>query len=108
MEHVDGVGHGAPGGDLRVGCPAVQDAVVRNVTQGIDVAVPLVVIVDADVVLGEAQAPGSDVDVGQQRHLVIRRVRVVTPRCVLSVWPTDTVSPLRTSPAAAAIRSAVR
>jgi hypothetical protein len=39
------------------------------VAEGFDVAVPVVVVVDADVVLGEAQGPGPDVAVGQHRHV---------------------------------------
>lgn len=90
------------------GLPPYREAVVRNVAEGIDVAVPLVVVVDADVVFGEAHAPGSDVDVGQHRHLVMRRLGVVDAPCVLSGRPSETVTPLRASRAAAAIRSAVR
>ena len=77
MQQVDRPGCCASGGDLHGGRPAVQEAVVRNVAEGVDVAVPLVVVIDADVVLGEAHAPGSDVDVGQHRHLVMRRLGVV-------------------------------
>ena len=43
-------------------------------------AVALVVVVDADVVLGEAHGPGSDVDVGQHRHVVVGGLRGVEPR----------------------------
>jgi hypothetical protein len=40
-------------------------------------AVALVVVIDADVVLDETHASGSEVDVGQHRHVVIRRLGTV-------------------------------
>jgi hypothetical protein len=76
-QQVDGVGGRAPGRDLGDGDAPVELALVPNVAERVDVAVTLVVVVDADVVLREAQAAGSDVDVGEQRHLVIRRLGVV-------------------------------
>ena len=62
-----------------LGHPVVEAALVGDVREGVDVAVALVVVVDADVVLGEAHAAGPDVLVGQHRHVVIRRLGVVDP-----------------------------
>ena len=56
LEDVDRAGVRALRGDRRVGFSVVEEAVEGDVAEGIDVAVSLVVVVDADVVLGEADA----------------------------------------------------
>jgi hypothetical protein len=110
-QQVDRAGHRPSGGDLCIGDSSIEHAVVHDMTERVDVAVSLVVVVDADVVLGEAHAFGSDVDVGQHGHLVMGRLGVVDAPFVLSARPSETVTPRSTNPAAAAIRpspSAVR
>ena len=47
------------------GAAVVEGPVERDVAERVDVAVAVVVVVDADVVLGEAQRPGSDVGVAR-------------------------------------------
>jgi hypothetical protein len=110
-QQVDRAGHRPSGGDLCIGDSSIEHAVVHDMTAGVDVAVPLVVVADADVVLGEAHASGSDVDVGQHDHLVMGGSGLSMPPFVLSARPTETVTPRSNNPAAVAIRpspSAVR
>ena len=65
---------GALRGDRCLRFAVVEEAVERDVGEGVDVTVALVVVVDADVVLGEADASRADVDVGHHRHVVVRRL----------------------------------
>ena len=71
LEDVDRTGLGALRGDRLVRLAVVETTVVGDVAEGVDVAVAVVVVVDADVVLGEAHGPRPDVDVGQHRHVVV-------------------------------------
>ena len=68
---------GALRGHGLLGHRVVEEAVVGDMGEGVDVAVTFVVVVDPDVVLREAHAPGSDVLVGQHGHVVIRRLGIV-------------------------------
>ena len=54
--------------------PVEEVAVERHVTQGVNMAVALVVVVDADIVLGEAHRSRSNVHIGQHGHVVIGRL----------------------------------
>ena len=96
-------------GDRGVRLAVVEEAVEGDVGERVDVAVALVVVVEADVVLGEAHAAGADVDVRHHRHAVIRGLGRVHARLGVSGRLSVTVTPLRTSRAAAATtRSGVR
>ena len=77
MDDVDRVELGTALRDGTLRLAAVQEAAVRNVAERVDVAVSLVVVVEPDVVLGEALCPRSGVRVRQHRHVVIGRVRIV-------------------------------
>ena len=77
LEDVDRSVLGARGGQRGLRMTAVEQAVEDDVGEGVDVAVPFVVVVGADVVLGEAHASGADVDVRHHRHAVVRRAGVV-------------------------------
>ena len=71
LEDVDRAGMSAEivGGRHRL---AVEErAVERHVAEGVDVRVPVVVVVDAHVVLGESDRSRPDVDVGQHRHVMV-------------------------------------
>jgi hypothetical protein len=48
-----------------------ERAVEGHVGEGVDVRMAVVVIVDAHVVLGEADGSRPDVDVGQHRHVIV-------------------------------------
>ena len=55
---------------------AVEErAVELHVAEGVDVRVPVVVIVGAHVVLGESDRSRPDVHVGQHRHVMVGRLR---------------------------------
>jgi hypothetical protein len=78
-EDVDPAHLGALRGHRRRRLPVEEATIERHVAEGVDVAVPLVVVVDTDVALGETHRPRSDVDVGQQRHVVIGGFGYVDP-----------------------------
>ena len=65
---------GAVRGDRAIRLSVEERAVEGHVAEGVDVAVPVVVIVETDVVLGEAHGSRSDIHVGQHRHVVLGRL----------------------------------
>ena len=78
-QQVDRSDRRTPGRHRRRRRPAVEDAVVGDVAEGVDVAVPLVVVVDADVVLGEARAP-DPMSTSATASSRVRRLGVVDAR----------------------------
>ena len=109
LEDVDRVSLRTLRGDRLVRLPAVERAVERDVAEGVDVAVPGVVVIErrrspwrSAPIPDPMSASGNIVmwwSAGE--GLSIRA-------CVFSGWLSVTVIPLRISPAAATIRSAVR
>ena len=77
LHGLDRVDSGGCPGESGTRLAVVEGAVERDVAERVDVGVRVVVVVDADVVLGEPKRSRSDVDVGEQGHSVLRRVRVV-------------------------------
>ena len=71
LEDVDGAKLCTPWGHRLGRSPIEEVAVERHVTQGVNMAVPLVVVVDADIVLGEGHRSRPDVHIGQHRHVVV-------------------------------------
>ena len=107
LEEVDGTGLRAVRDDRASGC---RRRTTRRRRRGRRrrCAVPVVVVVDADVVLRESHGPRSDVHVGQHRHVVVGGLGHVDARLGRQRRLSVTVTPARTSRAAAATRAGVR
>ena len=79
LEDVDRTRLGAELGNRPIRLAVEEEPIEGDVAEGVDVTMALVVVVDPDVVLGETQGPGSNVDVGQHRHVVVGGLRNVDP-----------------------------
>ena len=78
-EHIDCILGRPPRGHRRARPPVVEATIERNVTERVDVTVGGVVVVGPDEVLGELQGTGLGRIVGEQRHVMVNRSRVVDP-----------------------------
>ena len=77
LDDLDRVDRRALTGDGAARLAVVEGAIEGDMAQRVDVAVAVVVVIGADVVLGEAERPGTDVDVVEHGHVMVRRHRVV-------------------------------